>query len=128
MRTIGVAVFSGFICLLAAGCGQNRSVAAIERVLQADKGTSQATSVAEVVSRMRAIDMTDCPNDFKAAYLAHIHAWESMAIVERKAIALKNESESTGAMVEAFIRGVLLDPFGKANEIKAVAAYLKSLK
>ena len=125
MRVIGATAFSCVVWVLVSGCGQSRSVAAIERVLQADKETSQSRSVAEVVSKMRAIDQTDCPNDFKAAYLAHIHAWESVAVVERKAIALKAESESTGALVESFIRGVLMDPFGKTNEIKAEFRHLQ---
>jgi len=99
----------------------------IERVLAADKGTTTGVrSVAEVVARMRAISLAGCPTEFSSAYLAHIHAWESVAVVERKAIALKNESESTGALVEAFIRGVLLDPFGKANEIKAEFRHLQA--
>ncbi|MBO4422054.1 MAG: hypothetical protein J5879_01340, partial [Clostridia bacterium] len=31
-----------------------------------------------VVSRMRAIDTSDCPGDFRMAYERHIHAWEGM--------------------------------------------------
>jgi phosphate uptake regulator len=40
-----------------------------------------------------------------------------MADVEQEAIALKNESESAGMMVESFIRAFLGDPFGMASEI-----------
>jgi hypothetical protein len=86
--------------------------------MKQDGGCNQgATSVAEVVGRMKAIDTSACPNDFRAAYLAHLHAWEMMADVEQEAIALKNESEPAGAEVESVIRGFLGDPFGKASEI-----------
>lgn len=102
------------------------AVVNIERVLQQDALTSRgAKTVAEVVSRLRGIDTTGCPNDFKAAFLTHIHAWENMADVEQEAIALKANSESGDAMAEAFIRGFLGDPFGKANEIVAAKNQLQ---
>ena len=103
-------------CILLSACGRG-SAAGIERVLREDKATGAgATSVAQVAERMRAIDFDGCPNDFRAAYLAHIHAWEMMAMVESQAAALKAEDESGAAMMESFIRGFLGDPFGKANE------------
>jgi hypothetical protein len=127
MRLTSAVVLAGFACFTLAGCGKSRSTAAIERVLQADKGTTtEVRSATEVVRRMEAIDMTDCPNDFKAAYLAHIYAWKSVATVEWKAVALKNEAESTGTMVEAFVRGFFLDPFGKSNELRAEFRHLQA--
>ena len=42
-----------------------------------------------------------------------------MALLEEQAIKLKNENESLGTYLEAFIRGVMMDPFGKANEMRA---------
>jgi hypothetical protein len=90
----------------------------IESVLQQDVTTNSGTqSAADVVARMRAIDLTGCPNDFKSAYVAHIHAWELMADVQREAAAHRADSESGSAMVESLIRGFMGDPFGKANEI-----------
>jgi flagellar basal body-associated protein FliL len=90
---------------------------AIETVLQQDAGTTTGVnSVAEVVNRMRAIDMSGCPNDFRAAYLGNIHAWEAMADVEQQAIQLKKEGDSSGAYVEAFVRGFMGDPFGKVKD------------
>ena len=68
---------------------------------------------------MRGVDTSSCPNDFRAAYLSHIQAWEVLAEVEQKARKLKNESESARAFVEAFVRGLIMDPFGKANEMRA---------
>lgn len=89
----------------------------IEAVLQQDVTvTVEVKSIEEAVARMRAIDLTGCPNDFKAAYVTHIHAWELMADVQREAAAHRADSESGSAMVEALIRGFMGDPFGKANE------------
>lgn len=103
-----------------------RIKASIERVLRQDATTTQGTrSVAEVVARMRAIDTSGCPNDLRAAYLAHIHAWELMGDVEREAIAFKAEANSDGVMIESFIRGLLGDPLGKATELKSAETYLQ---
>jgi hypothetical protein len=108
-------------CIFLVGCArQGGAVNNIERVLAEDRVASkQATSVADVVARMRAVNASGCPNDFKAAYLAHIHAWETMATVEQEAIAFKSRNDSAGVMVESFIRGFLGDPLGTANEIAA---------
>ncbi len=96
---------------------QVSDVTRIEAVLQQDVTvTVEAQSIEEAVARMRAIDLTGCPNDFKSAYVAHIHAWELMADVQREAAAHRADSESGSAMVEALIRGFMGDPFGKANE------------
>lgn len=105
---------------------QPSGAARIEVVLQHDATASAgAKSAAEVVTRMRAIDLAGCPNDFKSAYVAHIHAWETMADVEREAAALKADSESGAALVESFIRGFLGDPFGKVNEVSAAQNQLQ---
>jgi hypothetical protein len=94
--------------------------AAIERVLKQDTTTSTgARTVAEVVTRMRAISLVGCPEEFSRAYVTHIHAWEVMAGVERDAIAWKKDNEPAAVFVEAFIRGLLLDPLGKYNDLKA---------
>lgn len=99
----------------------------IERVLNEDSTTTEgATSVANVVTRMNAIDLSGSPNDFKAAYVAHIHAWELMADVEKEAIAYDANFNSVGAFLEAFLRGVMLDPFGKANEAIASQKQLRA--
>ena len=98
--------------------GTNKSATSIERVLAQDATTHNgAASVAAVVRNMRGIDLSGCPSDFRGAYVAHVHAWESMAEVEQAGIMLKADSESAGAFMESFIRGFLGDPFGKANEI-----------
>jgi len=113
---VGAGIWFGFLSD-SDGQPDSKVKAAIEQVLRQDAVSNDGTtSVADVVERMRAIDTSACPNDFRAAYLAHVHAWEKLAGVERDAIALKADSESAGAMVEAFIRGFLGDPLGPINE------------
>lgn len=97
------------------------TVGNIERVLREDVAANAgATSVGQVASRMRAINTTGCPRDFAAAYLTHVHAWETMAEVEREIIAFHAHSQSGEVMAEAFIRGFLGDPFGKVSELAAL--------
>lgn len=107
---------------------QNRiaSVQQIESVLRQDaRANTGAQSVAEVVGRMRFIDLSGCPTEFKSAYLAHIHAWESMAVVEQQLTELAAHAGSADAMVESLLRGFLGDPFGKANETIAAGNRLQ---
>lgn len=107
-----------------AGCGAmtaNKRRNAIQRVLdQNARVTDNATSVAQIVSRMRAIDCSNCPSDFRQAYVTHIHAWEMLASVETQAKQYGTNYFSGEAMIESFIRGAMGDPFGKAQE--AIAA------
>jgi hypothetical protein len=114
-------VFLFVNCAFIAGCSSRSGPARnIERVLAEDRAVpTQATSIADVVVRMRSINTAGCPNEFKAAYLAHIHAWEAMAAVEQQVNAFKARNDSTGVMVESFIRGFLGDPLGKASEVAA---------
>jgi hypothetical protein len=70
---------------------------------------------------MRAISTKGCPQDVVEAYLTHIHAWESLAAVERDCVRFNADFNSGGAMVEAFLRGLAFDPFGKMHEANAAA-------
>jgi hypothetical protein len=83
-------------------------------------------SVAAVVDRMRAISLAGCPRDSSVAYVTHIHAWELLAEVERDAVRFDADFNSGGAMLEAFLRGLMLDPFGKAREAVAEQNRLKA--
>jgi hypothetical protein len=123
--------FVVILCLAVLGVGtyltlQSRSVANIERVLKEDSTTTAgAKSASEVVSRMRAISHDGCPQDFKLAYLDHIRAWESMVAVEREALALDANFNGGGAMVEAFMRGMVFD-FGMLPELRAAQDRLRT--
>jgi hypothetical protein len=54
-------------------------------VLQEHDQIGESASISEVVTRMRAIDTSACPTDFRMAYLKHIHAWEEERKVELEA-------------------------------------------
>ena len=91
---------------------------AIERVLADDRTTDDdASSIAQIVQRMRSIDMTGCPKEFRKVYLDHINAWEQMAAVEQESIAWDNRYDSGGTWVEAILRGLMFDygMFGEAD-------------
>jgi hypothetical protein len=110
----------------AIGTHQGSTESRIATVLDKDADvTTGVTTVAEVVAKMRALDLTGCPNDFSAAYLAHIHAWETLADVESDVSAFKSESESGAVFVESMIRGFLGDPFGKVIEISDAQSALQ---
>ena len=106
------------VCCLLPSCGGE--TASIERVLKEDAKTmDSATSIVQVVDRMRAIDLKGCPRDFTVAYVSHVHAWELMAMVESEAAAQRADNASGAALLESALRGFLGDPFGKANEMIA---------
>lgn len=121
---VGVGAFCAlwcFLVLLFFVSGGGNEVASIERVLRQDNSAAEnAENVQEVVGNMRSIRISGCPADFREAYVAHIHAWESLAEVEQQAIAVGEHYSSGEAIAEAFIRGAFGDPLGKAGE--AIAA------
>jgi len=103
----------------------NEHIANMERVFREDSTTSDgAQDVATVVARMRSISLDGCPQDFAAAYLTHIHAWEKCAAVEQEALMFNERYNSNGAMVEAFFRGIIFD-FGMTSEANAAQAQLR---
>jgi hypothetical protein len=109
------------VCAMVGGCGgPSPAVGNVERVLKEDQAACiWAQTAAGAAASMRAIDTSACPNDFRAAYLAHVHAWEAMAAVEREAAAFRARNDPEGVLVESFIRGLLGDPLGKANQVAA---------
>ena len=88
----------------------------IKRVLDLDSRTSEgAKSVQDVIRKMKAIDLSNCPSDFNQAYVVHIGAWEGMRLVESEASKWSERYDSGGAFVSAFIRGMVCD-FGMVKE------------
>lgn len=82
-----------------------------------DQTQAGGVDTSQVVVRMKAIDTSACPNDFRAAYLTHIHAWESLADAKRKSAELDRYINSGDAIPEAVLRILLGDMFGKINEL-----------
>jgi|GEM_PF-1199166 len=99
---------------------------AINQVLQESLfAVGEAKTAAETAERLRRIGLSGCPADFAEAYVSYVHAWESMALVERQAAAYAAEGKSSEAMAEAFFRGLMGDPFGKAKEGLATEKQIK---
>ena len=100
------------------GCSRSSSKIAIISVLEQDrKANDGTTSVAEYVANQNKIDLSDCPNDFKKAYIKHLNAWREMASVEQEVLLLKKMYVSDEAQVEAFVRGINYD-YGMLTEVR----------
>ncbi|MCA9092494.1 MAG: hypothetical protein KDA68_03330 [Planctomycetaceae bacterium] len=97
---------------------QQVQAASISRVLAEDRQQSaEAQNFEEIPQKMRRIDLSGCPNEFKAAYLAHIHAWEAAVQVLIEAKQFQKQSNSSDAFVESMLRSFMGDPFGKIHEV-----------
>ena len=65
---------------------------------QVAAGANRVQAVAAVAEKMRAIDLSGCPSDFREAYVRHAAAWRAMA--------LQIQQEPDGAL-EALLMGFL---------------------
>lgn len=91
---------------------------AITKVLAQDSQTQDGgASSSDVVARMEAIETIACPDDFRSAYLAHAHAWQSLADAQAKRKDFERYVNSGEAIPEAILRWLLGDPTGKPNEM-----------
>ncbi|MCA9042598.1 MAG: DUF4339 domain-containing protein [Planctomycetaceae bacterium] len=90
----------------------------ISRVMAEDRKRSvEAQNFEEIPQNMRQIDLSGCPNEFRAAYLAHIHSWEAAVQVLIEFKEFQEQSKSGAAFVESMLRGYMGDPFGKTLEV-----------
>ena len=97
---------------------EQRQIAAIERVLLADQQTSsQVQHSSGVIPYMRGIDLTDCPVEFKAAFLAHIHAWEEAIAVLQEAEEFASQTNQNQIFWESFVRGFFGDVVTVPNQV-----------
>ena len=70
-------------------------------------------------------ELTQLAMDFVALYRQRAQSFRDQIALMQKTQALRDHSESDDALLEAFLRGVLGDPFGKANEIAQANAALQ---
>lgn len=113
------------VCFLVFKAGIFSSDArAIEAVFKEDATTQfdlpqdNRQAVQLIVARMRAIDTSDCPGDFRAAYERHIHAWEGM----RDQI-LSEPNEFLDSLLTGFIHGLSGDLTGGMADMAAAENY-----
>ena len=86
------------------------SKAAIEKVLKQDSFTSfNQESINSIIRNMRQINLADCPNDFSAAYIEHIHAWGEVVTYEEEVELAKGRMNSYSVLAESFVRGLTFD-------------------
>ena len=114
------------ICLIfLQGCSRSSSFkSAIESVLEQDHGTGNTTA-AECVRQQDAINLSNCPTDFRLAYIKHKNAWKEAAIVEQEIKNWEEEYDSFGAVVESFFRGLVFD-YGMPAEARAAAERIQA--
>lgn len=113
------------VCFLVFKAGIFSSDArAIEAVFKEDATTQfdlpqdNRQAVQLIVARMRAIDTSDCPGDFRAAYERHIHAWEGM----RDQI-LSEPNGFLDSLLTGFIHGLSGDLTGGMADMAAAENY-----
>ena len=124
MAVIALAGISALWLLWPAG---QTSRGVIEHALRQEAAARSATtgSTVDIVTTLRAIDTSKCPEDFRVAFLRYIHAWESGAVVGQRNAEFHAQASSPIVMAESIVRGYFGDPFGKAMEINAGATSLQ---
>ena len=87
-----------------------QSIVAIEKVLKLDGFTGfDEESTKSTILKMRQISLTDCPSDFRDAYIEHIHAWGEVVTFEEEVELAKGRMNSYSVVAEYFIRGFTFD-------------------
>ena len=65
------------------------------------------TLLQSVVTNMRAINLEDCPNKFKAAFVKHVDTWEEMLSLAGQIDKYIEESGSFGTLLTSFVEGMV---------------------
>jgi hypothetical protein len=93
------------VSLLAAtgceGCRNASYKSAIERALQQDALTGHEPSL-DHTAAMHKVDLSGCPEDFRAAYANHIQAWEEAGKVHQAIVDLNNNGDLAATAKEVF--------------------------
>lgn len=116
---IALGVFLALFFLLIQSCGGSDKTE-IEAVLRSDARTTEGENVTVeiIVDRMMAIDLSDCPADFREAYVRHIGTWEGL---EQQ---IMMEPQGIGeTLLHGFMRGLGGDLSGGGNEINDARRY-----
>jgi hypothetical protein len=83
------------------GCQNASYKTAIERALHEDALTGHEPSL-DHTAAMRQVDLSGCPEDFRAAYTNHIQAWEQAGKVHQAIVDLNNNGDLAAAAKEVF--------------------------
>ena len=77
---------------------------AIEKALHQDALTGKDATPGHIAA-MRQVDISDCPQEFRVAYMNHIHAWDEASAVAQAKAKLANEEDAAafaGALASLF--------------------------
>jgi hypothetical protein len=105
-RSVIILIFSVFV-LAISGCEDIQNAiykSAIEKALHEDALTGKAPTP-EHAAAMRQVALNDCPQDFRVAYMNHIHAWDETAAVNQAKVKIDNEEDAAalgGALATLF--------------------------
>lgn len=97
---------TAFLCLLTlvpvfaltacSGCQSMLYKPAIESALHQDALTGREPTDDHVAS-MRKVDLSNCPDDFRVAYVQYMQAWEQAAKVQKAKAELDSEADAAAA-------------------------------
>lgn len=108
MRRILSLLIVGLPILAAAGCGVVREAmykSAIEKAIHEDALTGKEPTSGHT-DAMRKVDLSDCPRDFRIAYMNHIHAWDEAVAVYGAKMKLDRDEDA------AAVGGIVASIFG----------------
>lgn len=93
----------------------------IERILEADNLDTSRLSTRDVLEAMRAIPRGRAPDDFWAAYRAHVRAWERFAAAEARLEALQGGKSGDAAAAIAAMQEADLAIETTFDEVERIA-------
>ncbi len=93
---------------VAAAAESERLRIGIETALIQDVSAGGFNSAAQTVKAMRAIDTTNTPAEYRAAYVTHIQAWEDVARLKASWEAIDTD-ENNGIILVASVACAMLD-------------------
>lgn len=99
-------------------------------LLQSDSkiGSISNGDCTKQAAAMRVLDLSQCPSDFATAYVAHIHAWEYAAKIQRARAKLNSDESVQDILISEGLNEALgtdahplIDALEADNELKKLA-------
>ena len=98
----------------------------ITSVLHQDASVVATGIYYDRVAKMRMFDLSKCPNDFSAAFVDHIHAWERAAEIQRALKRFESDDNIQTVLATAFWQKLFGSDEDAFRDAKVVDAKLKS--
>ncbi len=102
--------------------------AAINRVLREDSAISAVSgnNYTTIAAAMRRVNLSQCPTDFAADYVKHIHAWEDGAKIQEALTKLRSGQNVSRVIIEGALQK-LIGTDDNDNALKNAADLEKQL-